>query len=155
MAKTFVLVLAVFPKKLRSVLGLNKGLTLRLVGKRLRQFLNLAQALTNAHFSFTNRSKLVKRKSYQIFPNYFLYFFIISKKEVVIMFFPWKTYPSVPNINSKWTSFPVYITRIYISIIHSSDYIFLKKNMYCADKYYPITTCFHILQVFKVYSILL
>ena len=50
MAKTFVLVLALFTKKLKPVLGLNKGLTLRLVGGRLKQVLNKEHALTNAHF---------------------------------------------------------------------------------------------------------
>ena len=35
-AKTFVLILAVFTKKLRPVLGLNKGLTLRLVDSGLK-----------------------------------------------------------------------------------------------------------------------
>ena len=56
MVKTFVLVLAVFTKKLRPVLGLNKDLTLKLVDRRLKQVLNMAHALTNAHFSFTNGS---------------------------------------------------------------------------------------------------
>ena len=42
--------LAVFTKKLRPVLGLNKGLTLRLVGRGLKQVLNMEHALTNAHF---------------------------------------------------------------------------------------------------------
>ena len=37
-------------KKLRPVLGLNKGLTLRLVGRGLKQLLNMEHALTNAHF---------------------------------------------------------------------------------------------------------
>ena len=41
LSKTFVLVLAVFTKKLRPVLGLNKGLTLRLVGRRLKLVLNM------------------------------------------------------------------------------------------------------------------
>ena len=50
MAKTFVLVLVVFTKKLGPVLGLNKGLTLRLVGRRLKQFFNMEHASTNAHF---------------------------------------------------------------------------------------------------------
>ena len=49
-AKTFVLVLEVFTKKLRSVLGLTKGLNLRLVGRRLKQVLNVEHALANAHF---------------------------------------------------------------------------------------------------------
>ena len=50
MAKTFVLVLVVFTNKLRPVLGLNKGLTLRLVGRGLKQVLNMEHALTNTHF---------------------------------------------------------------------------------------------------------
>ena len=40
----------VFTKKLRPFLGLNKGLTLRLVGSSLKHVLNLEHALTNAHF---------------------------------------------------------------------------------------------------------
>ena len=66
MANTFVFVLVVFTKKLRPILGLNKGLTLRLVGRKLIQVLNMAHALTNVHFSFTSDSKLVKN-TYQIF----------------------------------------------------------------------------------------
>ena len=62
----FALVLVVFAKKLRPVLGLVKGLTLRLVGRRLKQVLYIAHVLTNAHFSFTNGSKLIKN-TYQIF----------------------------------------------------------------------------------------
>ena len=40
----------VFAKKLRPILGLNKGLILRLVCRRLKQVLNMEHALTNAHF---------------------------------------------------------------------------------------------------------
>ena len=50
MAKTFVLVFFGIHIDVKPVLGFNKGLTLRLVGRRLIQVLNMEHALTNAYF---------------------------------------------------------------------------------------------------------
>ena len=105
MVKTFVLVLVVFIKILRPVLGLNKGLTLRLVGGRLKQVLNMAHALTNAHFSFTNGSKLVKIHT-KYFKNYFL-----GKMSGYRMFFQWKNYPFLVQISKVSRQVSVCITH--------------------------------------------